>query len=141
MKAIILHEYGGPEVLKLEERPTPEPGLGQALVQLAATGVNFIEIYHREGRYKIPLLSAIGGEGAGTVVAVAPDVAEVKVGDRVAWLDGTGSYATHTVIPAAKLAPVPAGVTFEEAAATILQGLTADVLTSRTHAVKPGDLV
>jgi NADPH2:quinone reductase len=141
MKAIVLHEHGGPEVLKLEERPTPEPGPGQALLQVAATGVNFIEIYQREGRYKLPLPCGIGGEGAGTVVAVAPDVTEVKVGDRVAWLDGAGSYATHTVIPAAKLAPVPTDVTLEQAAAAMVQGLTADVLTSRTHALKPGDFI
>lgn len=141
MKAIVLHEHGGPEVLKLEERPTPEPGPGQALLQVAATGVNFIEIYQREGRYKLPLPCGIGGEGAGTVVAVAPDVTEVKVGDRVAWLDGAGSYATHTVIPAAKLAPVPTDVTLEQAAAAMVQGLTADVLTSRTHALKPGDCI
>ena len=141
MKAIILHEHGGPEVLKLEERPTPQPGPGHALLQIAATGVNFIEIYQREGRYKLSLPCGIGGEGAGTVVAVGPGVTEVKVGDRVAWLDGAGSYATHTVIPAAKLAPVPAGVTLEQAAAAMVQGLTADAFTSRTYAVKPGDRV
>jgi NADPH:quinone reductase len=141
MKAIIFYEHGGPEVLKLEERPTPEPGPGQALVQVAAAGVNFIEIYQREGRYKQPLPSGIGVEGAGTVVALAPDVTEVKIGDQVAWLDGSGSYATHTVVPVAKLAPVPAGVTPEQAAAAMVQGLTADVLTSRTYPVKPGDRV
>ncbi len=139
MKAIILHEQGGPEVLTLEEQPTPAPGAGQALVQIAATGVNFIEIYQREGRYRLPLPSGIGGEGAGTVIATGPEVTEVKAGDRVAWLDGTGSYATHTVVPVEKLAPVPDGVTLEQAAAVILQGITADVLTSRTSAVKPGD--
>jgi len=141
MKAIILHEHGGPEVLKLEERPTPEPGPGQALVQIAAAGVNFIEIYQREGRYKLPLPCGIGGEGAGTVMAVAPDVTEVKPGDRVAWLDGSGSYATHAVVPAARLAPVPDGVALEQAAAVMVQGLTADVFTGRTYAVKPGDRV
>jgi NADPH2:quinone reductase len=141
MKAIILHEHGGPEVLKLEERPTPVPDAGQALVQIAATGVNFIEIYRRQGRYKMPLPGGIGGEGAGTVIAVGPEVTEVKTGDRVAWLDGTGSYATHTVVPVEKLAPVPEGVTLEQAAAVMVQGITADVLTSRTHAIKPGDRV
>jgi NADPH2:quinone reductase len=141
MKAIILHEHGGPEVLKIEDRPTPEPGPGQALVQVAAAGVNFIEIYQREGRYKLTLPCGIGGEGAGAVVAMASDVTEVKIGDRVAWLDGSGSYATHTVIAAAKLAPVPAGVTLEQAAAVMVQGLTADAFTSRTYAVKPGDRV
>jgi NADPH:quinone reductase len=139
MKAIILYEHGGPEVLQIEERPTPAPGPGHALVQVAAAGVNFIEIYQREGRYRLPLPCGIGGEGAGTVLAVAPDVTEVKSGDRVAWLDGSGSYATHTVIPAAKLAPVPDGVTLEQAAAAMVQGLTADAFTSRTVAIKPGD--
>jgi NADPH2:quinone reductase len=141
MKAIILYEHGGPEVLTIEERPTPEPGSGQALVQVAAAGVNFIEIYQREGRYRLPLPCGIGGEGAGTVVAVAHDVTEVKAGDRVAWLDGSGSYATHAVIPAAKLAPVPGGVTLQQAAAAMVQGLTADAFTSRTVAIKPGDRV
>jgi NADPH2:quinone reductase len=139
MKAIILHEHGGPEVLKLEDRPTPQPGPGQALVEIAAIGVNFIEIYRREGRYKLPLPCGIGVEGAGTVIAVGPDVTEVKIGDRVAWLDGTGSYATHDVVPVEKLAPVPDGVTLQQAAAVMVQGITADVLTSRTYAVKPGD--
>jgi NADPH2:quinone reductase len=110
-------------------------------VQIAATGVNFIEIYQREGRYKLPLPCGIGGEGAGTVIAVGSDVTEVKPGDRVAWLDGSGSYATHAVIPAAKLAPLPDGVALEQAAAAMVQGLTADALTSRTYAVKPGDRV
>jgi NADPH:quinone reductase len=141
MKAIILSEHGGPEVLKLEDRPTPAPGPGQALVQVAAAGVNFIEIYQRAGRYKMPLPCGIGVEGAGTVLAVGPDVTEVTVDERVAWLDGSGSYATHTVISVEKLAPVPSGVTLEQAAAAMVQGITGDVLTSRTYAVKPGDRV
>jgi NADPH:quinone reductase len=141
MKAIILYEHGGPEVLQVEERPNPEPGPGQVLIRVAAAGVNFIEIYQREGRYRLPLPCGIGGEGAGSVIAVAPDVTEVKVGDRVAWLDGSGSYATHAVISAEKLAPVPGEITLEQAAAAMVQGLTADVFTSRTVAVKPGDRV
>jgi NADPH:quinone reductase len=139
MKSIILREHGGPEVLKLEERPTPEPGPGQVLVKIAAAGVNFIEIYQREGRYKQPLPSGIGVEGAGAVVAVGPNVTEVEPGDRVAWLDGSGSYATHALIPAGKLAPVPAGVALEQAAAAMVQGITADVLTCRTYPISPGD--
>jgi NADPH2:quinone reductase len=141
MKAIILHEQGGPEVLQLEERPTPSPGPGEALVQIAAIGVNFVEIYQRSGRYKLPLPRGIGGEGAGMVVETGTGVSEVKIGDRVAWLDGTGSYATHAVVSIEKLAPVPEGVTLEQAAAAILQGITGDVLTSRTHVVKSGDRV
>lgn len=141
MKAIMLYEHGGPEVMRLEERPTPQPAPGEALVQVAAAGVNFIDIYRRSGRYRLPLPCGLGGEGAGTVIAVGPGVTEVSVGDRVAWLDGAGSYATHAVIPAAKLVPVPAGVTLEQAAAAMVQGITADVLTSRTYPVKPGDRV
>lgn len=139
MKAVILYEHGGPEVLKLEDRPTPAPGPGQALVQVAAAGVNFIEIYQRAGRYKMPLPCGIGVEGAGTVLAVGPDVTEVTVGERVAWLDGSGSYATHAVISVEKLAPVPGSVPLEQAAAAMVQGITGDVLTSRTYPVKPGD--
>ncbi len=143
MQAIRIHEYGGPEVLKLEELPTPEPGPGQALVEVAATGVNFVEIYQRMGWYKLPALPAImGGEGAGTVLKVGPDVTAVQPGDRVAWLGGsTGSYATHTLVTANQLAPVPAALTLEQAAAVMVQGLTAHVLAHRTYPIQPGDWV
>jgi NADPH:quinone reductase len=142
MKAIRIYEYGGPEVLRLEHLPTPEPGPGQALVQAAAVGVNFVDIYNRMGWYKLPLLPAgIGGEGAGQVVAVAHDVTEVKPGDRVAWLGGAGGYASHLTITAGKLAPVPDTVTAEQAAAAMVQGVTAHVLTTRTYGVKEGDWI
>jgi len=143
MQAIRIHEYGGPEVLKLEELPTPEPGPGQALVEVAATGVNFVEIYQRMGWYKLPALPAImGGEGAGTVLKVGPDVTAVQPGDRVAWLGGSkGSYATHTLVTANQLAPVPAALTLEQAAAVMVQGLTAHVLAHRTYPIQPGDWV
>ena len=140
MKAIRIYAYGGPEVLRLEELPTPEPGLGQALVEVAAVGVNFVDIYNRMGWYKLPVLpSGIGGEGAGRVVAVASDVTDVKPGDRVAWLGGSNAYASHMVIAASKLAPVPDGVSDEQAAAAMVQGVTAEVLTTRTYTLKPGD--
>ncbi len=140
MKAIRIYEYGGPEVLQFEELPTPEPGPGQALVEVAAIGVNFVDIYNRRGWYKLPLLPAgIGGEGAGRVAAVAPDVTEVKPGDRVAWLGAANGYATHIVIAASKLAPVPEGVSDEQAAAAMVQGVTAHVLTTRTYPLKAGD--
>jgi NADPH2:quinone reductase len=139
MKSIMIYEYGGPEVLRLEERPTPQPAPGEALVEIAAIGVNFVEIYQRMGWYKLPLPCGIGGEGAGTVVAVGPGVTEVKPGDRVAWLAGMNSYATHTVVPVERLAPLPAEVTFEQAAASMVQGVTAHVLTHRTYPLKPGD--
>ncbi len=141
MQAIRISEYGGPEVLQLEDLPTPQPGPGQALVELAAIGVNFVDIYNRMGWYKMSLPSGIGGEGAGRVVTVGPDVAEVKVGDRVAFLGGANAYATHIVIPAAKLAPIPDGVSDEQAAAAMVQGVTAHVLTTRTYPVKAGDWV
>jgi NADPH:quinone reductase len=143
MQAIRIHEYGGPEVLKLEKLPTPEPGPGQALVEVTATGVNFVEIYQRMGWYKLPALPAImGGEGAGTVLQVGPDVTDVKPGERVAWLGGsTGSYATHTLVAANQLAPVPAALSLEQAAAVMVQGLTAHVLSHRTYRIQPGDWV
>jgi NADPH2:quinone reductase len=139
MKAIMLYEHGGPEVLKLEERPTPQPGPGQALVRLAATGVNFVEIYQRRGWYKIPLPGGLGGEGAGVVEAVGPEVTVVKPDDRVAFLGGSGAYATHTVIAAEKLVPVPEALSLEQAAACMVQGVTAHVLATRTYPLKPGD--
>jgi NADPH:quinone reductase len=139
MKAIMLHEHGGPEVLKLEERTTPAPGPGEALVEIAAVGVNFVEIYQRKGMYKMPLPCGLGSEGAGTVLAVGPGVAGVAAGDRVAWLNGSGSYATHILIPADRLAPLPAELSFELGAAAMVQGVTARVLTHETYHLKPGD--
>ncbi len=110
---------------------------------MAATGVNFVEIYQRMGWYKLPALPAImGGEGAGTVLKVGPDVTVVQPGDRVAWLGGsTGSYATHTVVAADQLAPVPAALTLEQAAAVMAQGLTAHVLAHRTYPIQSDDWV
>ncbi|MGZ6142260.1 MAG: alcohol dehydrogenase catalytic domain-containing protein, partial [Myxococcales bacterium] len=124
MKAIRIASPGGPEVLALEEMPTPQPGQGQALVRIEAAGVNFIDIYQRIGLYKIPLPFTVGQEGAGVVEAVGPGVGEVKAGDRVAWAGPLGSYATHQLIPAAKLVPVPAGLDAKSAAAAMLQGMT-----------------
>ncbi len=139
MKAIMLYEHGGPEVLKYEERPTPTPGPGQALVEMAATGVNFVEIYQRRGWYPIPLPGGLGGEGAGVVQAVGPDVTAVKPGDRVAFSSGSGAYATHMLVTAERLVPVPDDLSLEEAAASMVQGLTAHVLATRTYPIKPGD--
>lgn len=139
MKAIVIHETGGPEVLKLEERPVPRPGPGQVLLKMAATGVNFIEIYQRSGIYKVDLPFMLGGEGAGTVQDVGPGVTEVKPGDRVATMAGLGTYATEALAPAEKLVPLPAGVSFELGAAAMIQGLTAHVLSHETYRLKPGD--
>ncbi len=133
MQVVRVHEYGGPEALRLDEVPTPEPGPGQARVRVAVAGVNFIDIYHRSGQYQVPLPFAIGREGAGTVEAVGEGVAEVRVGQPVAWAGVGGSYATHVVAPVSELVPVPDGVDLTHAAAAMLQGMTAHYLTHSTY--------
>lgn len=138
MKAIRVHAFGGPEVLYYEDAPTPEPQAGQALVRLEAIGVNFIDIYHRTGQYKLSLPFTPGREGAGTVTAVAPGVTEVAVGDRVAWAEVAGSYAEMVVAPAARLVKVPAGVDAASAAASMLQGMTAHYLVHSTYPLRAG---
>jgi NADPH2:quinone reductase len=138
MKAITYYEYGGPEVLKLAERPVPVPGPGQALVKVAAAGVNFIDIYQRLGWYKVPLPAIPGNEGAGVVEAVGEGVTEVAVGDRVAWLGGAACYAEYALVPADKLAPLPEALSFELGAAAMVQGITAYVLAHATYPLKPG---
>jgi NADPH2:quinone reductase len=138
MKAITFHEFGGPEVLKLEEHPTPIAGPGQALVRVAAAGVNFIDIYQRLGWYKAPLPAIPGNEGAGVVDAVGEGVTEVAVGDRVAWLGGAACYAEYALVPADKLAPLPKTLSFELGAAAMVQGITAYVLAHATYPLKPG---
>ena len=139
MKAIRVHETGGPEVMRLEELPTPNPGQGQALVKVEAIGVNFVDIYNRSGLYKNLLPFTPGSEGAGTVEGVGPGVTEVKVGDRVGWAQVGGSYATHVVAPAQKLILIPEGVNSRDAAAVLLQGLTAHYLATSTYPLKTGD--
>jgi NADPH2:quinone reductase len=139
MKTIRAHQFGGPEVMKLDEVPTPAPGPGQALVKIEAAGVNFIDIYQRSGLYKTPLPLAMGLEGAGTVEAVGQGVTEVKVGDRVAWTGVSGSYATHNAIPADRLVVLPAKLSFQDGAAAMLQGMTAHYLAHTTYPLKPGD--
>jgi len=138
MKAITYYEYGGPEVLKLEERPVSVPGPGQALVKVAAAGVNFIDIYQRLGWYKVPLPAIPGNEGAGVVEAVGAGVIEVAVGDRVAWLGGAACYAEYALVPADKLAPLPEALSFELGAAAMVQGITAYVLAHATYPLKRG---
>ena len=137
MKALQVHEPGGPEALVLEDVPVPEPGPGQARVRLHAIGVNFIDVYHRTGLYKVPLPFTPGSEGAGVVSAVGPD-APVRVGDRVAWAGALGSYAEEAVVPADKLVPVPDGLEWDEAAAAPLQGMTAHYLATDTHRLTAG---
>ena len=139
MKAIQIFETGGPEVLTLAEIPTPQPGAGQVLIQVAATGINFIEIYFREGRYKAPLPLVPGSETAGTVVAVGDGVTTVAVGDRVVTVNALGAYAEFALAPADKVVRVPDGVTLDQAAAVFLQGMTAHYLAYSTFPLKAGD--
>ena len=139
MQIVRIHQQGGPEVLRLEDIPTPEPGPGQARVRIAATGVNFVEIYQRTGQYSVELPWAVGAEGAGTVEAVGPGVTDPKPGARVAWAQVQGSYATHVVAPVDKLVPVPEGVRLEDAAALMLQGMTAHYLSHSTYHLQAGE--
>ncbi|MCF3946317.1 quinone oxidoreductase family protein [Acidiphilium iwatense] len=142
-KAIRIHAHGGPEVLRWEDMPTPEPGPGEALVHHEAVGLNYIDIYFRAGLYKIPHLPAILGlEGAGVVRAVGEGVTEVAVGDRVAYAGGPiGAYATERVIAADRLVKLPDSIDFATGAAMMLQGMTAQYLIRRTYRVQSGETV
>jgi NADPH2:quinone reductase len=139
MKAVFVEQPGGVENLKYADFPNPSPGPGQALVKIAASGVNYIDIYFRKGVYPAPPPIVLGSEGSGTVEAVAPDVKNVAVGDRVAYAMARGSYAQYAVVPAWQLVKIPASVDFNTAAAIILQGMTAHYLTHSTYPLKPGD--
>lgn len=140
MRAVVFERAGGPEVLQLQDRPTPEPGPGQVRVDVAAAGLNFIDIYQRSGAYPMDLPALAGSEGAGTVTAVGDGVSAPAPGDRVAWamVPGAG-YAEQVLVPAERAVPVPAGVGLDVAAALMLQGLTAHYLCTSTYAVQPGD--
>ena len=140
MKAIRIHQVGGPEAMRLEDLPDPTPGAGEALVAVEASGVNFIDVYHRTGLYKTALPLTLGQEGAGTVLATGDGVSDVRKGDRVAWFGAFGSYATRAVVPAQRLVAVPDGVSTRQAAAVMLQGMTAHYLARSTYALKPGDV-
>ncbi|ANS78224.1 Quinone oxidoreductase [Serinicoccus hydrothermalis] len=139
MRAIVVEETGGPQALTLVDRPTPEPGPGQALVDVAAGGVNFIDTYQRSGAYPLPTPFVVGSEGAGTVRALGPDTSGVSVGDRVAWamVPGTG-YTEQAAIDVDRLVVVPSEVELETAAAVMLQGLTAHYLARSTFPAEPG---
>jgi NADPH2:quinone reductase len=133
MKAIRVAGAGGPEVLRLEDVPEPEPGGGEALVRLTVVGVNFIDVYQRAGAYKMTHPFTPGTEGSGTVVAVGSGVTSVRVGDRVASSDLRGAYAELALAAADRLVPVPDGVELRTAGAVMLQGLTAHYLSHSTH--------
>ncbi|GAA4149747.1 quinone oxidoreductase [Actinomadura keratinilytica] len=141
MRAIVVGRHGGPEVLEPVEREDPVPGPGEVLIDLAASGVNYIDVYFRTGAYKQAPPFAPGMEGAGTVAAVGEGVTGVAPGDRVAWQGVLGSYAQRAVVPADRTVPVPDGLSLEDAAASLLQGMTAHYLTHSTYAVGPGDTV
>jgi NADPH:quinone reductase len=139
MKAVFVEQPGGVENLKYADMAKPSPGPGQALVKLAVSGVNYIDIYFRKGVYPAPPPIVPGSEGAGNVEAVAPDVKNVAPGDRVAYAMARGSYAEYAVVPAWQLVKIPSSVDFETAAAAMLQGMTAHYLTHSTYPLKPGD--
>ena len=139
MKTIHVTEPGGPEKMQLVEVPKPQPGPKQALIRVAAIGVNFIDIYFRKGLYKAESPMVLGNEGAGTVEAVGPDVSEVKTGDRVAWAMHRGSYGEYATVPSHLLVTIPDGLDFQTAAAAMLQGMTAHYLTHSTYALKSGE--
>ena len=135
MKAIRIHQPGDTDAMVLDDLPKPEPGPGEISVRVDAAGVNFIDVYHRTGFYPLPSLPAVlGKEGAGVVTAVGGDTADVAVGDRVCFWDASGSYAEEVVIRAARAIPVPGGVATRDAAAVLLQGMTAHYL---THTIAP----
>jgi NADPH:quinone reductase len=139
MKAIRVAKPGGREVLNYADLPDPRPERGQVLVAIEFAGVNFIDVYQREGVYPIPVPFTLGNEAAGTVVAVGADVNDLKMGDRVAYQGVPGAYAERTVAPADRLVRLPDAVSTRTAAAVMLQGLTAHYLSSSTYALKQGD--
>ena len=138
MKAMRVHQYGGPEVLSFDDIPIPEPKAGEARVKIEAIGLNFVDIYQRTGLYPLPAPFILGMEGAGVVDAVGDEVTEAQKGDHVAYSMVLGSYAEYAIVPAWKLVPLPAGVDARSAAALMLQGMTAHYLTHSTYALQSG---
>ena len=139
MRAIVVTRHGGPEVLELRDAPDPQAGPGQLLVAVEAAGVNYRDIYEREGGFANTPPLVAGIEGAGRVTAIGAGVSGFAVGDRVAWSAMQGSYAEQVALDAARAVPVPEDITGEVAAAALLQGMTAHYLAASTYAVQPGD--
>jgi NADPH2:quinone reductase len=139
MKAIRVESYGGPETLVYQEIDKPAPKSGEALIKMEAIGVNYIDVYHRTGLYPLPLPFTPGTEAAGTVETVGPDVSDVQVGDSVAYAMAVGSYAEYAAVPAARLVKLPDRVDAQQAAAAMLQGMTAHYLITSTYTLKSGD--
>ena len=138
MKAIQVKQPGGPEAMELVDLPVPQPKGNEAVVKLSASGVNFIDVYNREGRYKVPLPFVLGQEGAGVVSAVGAEVKPLKPSDRVAWTSILGSYAEYAAVPESLLVELPESVSFEQGAAIILQGMTAHYLACSTFPLRAG---
>jgi NADPH:quinone reductase len=139
MNAIQVSQVGGPEVLKLVDLPIPEPKPNEALVQIKAAGVNFIDVYFREGRYPATLPFVPGQEGAGIVTAIGSEVSNVKIGERVAYTGVQGAYAEYAAVPADRLVKIPDQLDFNQAAAVMLQGMTAHYLSHSTYPIKQGE--
>lgn len=139
MKAIVVRRHGGPEQLEYSDWDIPTLGPREVIVEVRAAGVNYIDTYHRTGLYPAEPPFIPGMEGAGVVTAIAPEVTEVAAGDRVAWAMTRGSYAQYAIVPASKLVKIPDGVSFDLAAASMLQGMTAHYLTHSTFPLKAGD--
>ncbi len=141
-KAIRIHAVGGPDVMKWESVPTPEPGPGEALIRHQAVGLNYIDVYFRTGLYKTALPATLGMEGAGVVLAVGPGVAELAPGERVAYAGGSiGAYCTERVLPADRLVKLPDAIDSQTGAAMMLQGMTAQYLLRRTFKVEKGQTI
>jgi NADPH2:quinone reductase len=141
MRAIQIKKTGGPEVMELVELPTPKPGTGQVLVRIEAAGVNFIDTYLREGRYPAELPFTPGQEAAGTIAALGAGVSGFAVGDRVAWNGTRGTYAEFACAPVSDLLKIPDAMSLQQAAAVLLQGMTAHYLAHDTHAIRAGETV
>ena len=138
MKAVRVHEFGGPEVLVYEDAPDPVPGEGEALVKIGASGINYIDVYYRTGQYPAQPPFTAGQEAAGIVESVGAGVEGIAAGDQVAYEGVLGSYAEYAVVPAHKLVPLPDGVNIHTAAAVLLQGMTAHYLTRDTYKLRSG---
>ena len=139
MKAVRVHTPGGPDVLKYEDVPEPQPKAGEAIVRIDAAGLNYVDVYYRSGLYKAELPMTLGLEAGGTVTAVGPNVTEVKVGDKVAYTGVAGAYAQFAAVPAQRLVVLPASVSTRQGAAAMLQGMTAHYLACSTYPLKKGD--
>jgi NADPH:quinone reductase len=139
--AVRVHKYGGPEVLTYEDIDVPAPGSGQVRVKHHACGINYVDTYLRSGLYPTPLPFVAGNEAAGEVVAVGPDVKELKIGDRVAYVVSTGGYAQERLVPAERAVKLPANISYEQAAGIMLKGMTVQYLLRRTYKVEKGSTV